>query len=83
MTLALLAETALPYTRPFIQPLPVWDYWWAMLFPLVAAICIVYKGVKVSHIGELPRAAATMAAWVILAFVAAAVGIYFLVKLLR
>lgn len=78
-----LAQATQPYSRPFLQPLPVWDYWWALLFPLLLGICVVYKTIKVSDVREVPRAALTMMFWVIAAFIGAAVGLVVFVRLMQ
>src|SRR5688572_12654426 len=31
---------------PFVTPAPLWDYWWALLLPLLAAVAVVYKCTK-------------------------------------
>lgn len=41
--------------KPFLQPLPVDDYWLLLLGPLVVAICLVYKAIKVENLDQLPR----------------------------
>ena len=37
------------YTRPFLQPLPVWNYWPWLLVPLAVAVAV---GVAVSQGGR-------------------------------
>ncbi|HMN39851.1 MAG TPA: hypothetical protein PKE29_03335 [Phycisphaerales bacterium] len=37
-----------PY-RPFIDPLEVHGWWWAMLVPMALGIAVVYKAVRVLH----------------------------------
>lgn len=69
------------YTRPFIQPLPVWNYWWALSLPLIFGICVVYKSVKCSQIGEVPRAAVIMMGWILAALVASGIALLIFVKL--
>lgn len=83
LTATLATADAVGYTRPFVQPLPVWDYWWALLFPLLLAICIVYKACKVTRLSELPRAAAGMLFWVLAALVAIAAGLMVWVRLMQ
>jgi hypothetical protein len=69
------------YSRPFIQPLPVWDYWYLLLLPLVLAVAVVYKACKCSKFSEIPRAAVGMVCWIVLAFVGTAVGLHLFVWL--
>lgn len=78
-----LLATAGGYSRPFLQPLPIWDYWWTLLFPLLAAICIVYKACKVTRLSELPKAAAGMFCWVLAALFAIAIGLLAWVRLMQ
>jgi hypothetical protein len=81
--LLLLAQASDAYTGPFVRPMPMWDYWWLLFFPLLLGICTVYKAVKVSHLSQLPRAALTMSVWVTLAFVMFALGLYGFVKVMQ
>lgn len=78
-----LLAAAAGYTRPFLQPLPIWDHWWALLFPLLAAICIVYKACKVTRLSELPKAAFGMFCWVLAALFAIAIGLLVWVRLMQ
>jgi hypothetical protein len=77
------AAPAYQYSRPFVQPLSVWDYWWLLLLPLALGISIVYKSVKCSHIREVPKAALGMTFWILLAFSAAAFGLLGLVRVME
>jgi hypothetical protein len=43
------------WRRPFLDPLPVDDYWLWLLVPLVAAICVVYKTIKADRPENIPR----------------------------
>ena len=38
---SILPSAPLAYT-PFVNPLPVWDYWYLLIFPLAAAVSVVY-----------------------------------------
>lgn len=81
----LLAQGAEPYSysRPFVQPAPVWDYWYLLLIPLVVGVSVVYKSVKCGHVSEVPRAALGMAGWIFGGFVAAAVGLLVFVRVMQ
>lgn len=87
MNLLLLqvAETAgqYSYSRPFLQPLPVWDYWYLLLLPLLVGIAFVYKGIKCSDVSEVPREALKMVLWIVVAFVLAAVALLLFVNLME
>lgn len=77
------ADSAYRYTHPFVQPLPVWDHWVWLLIPLTVGIAVVYKAVKCSKVGEVPRAAAVMALWILLAFSLAAAGLSAFVRVMQ
>jgi hypothetical protein len=49
MSLHILAWT------PFVNPLPVWDYWMALLLPMVALFSIAYKSIKCRTMADVPR----------------------------
>ncbi len=74
---------AYAYNRPFLQPLPVWDYWPALLVPLLLAVAIVYKSTKVTHLKELPWASVVMVFWVLCAFIGIAVGLSVFVRVVQ
>jgi hypothetical protein len=79
-----LADTNVySYSRPFLQPMPVWDYWYLLLLPLVIAVAVVYKAIKCRTIKQVPREAASIAAWILVCFAAAAVALVVLVKLME
>lgn len=77
------SATGYAYTRPFLQPLPVWDYWVLLLIPLVVCISVVYKAIKCSHVSEVPRAAIVMSLWIIVAFAGAALGLLGVVRVMQ
>ncbi|MFG0247888.1 MAG: hypothetical protein ACF8OB_03300 [Phycisphaeraceae bacterium JB051] len=37
--------------RPFLDPMPIDRYWLLLIFPLVLAIAVVYKAVKIPQPG--------------------------------
>lgn len=49
-----LASLSLGY-RPLLDPIPVDDYWLVLLLPLVFAISLVYKAIKLDDLTHLPR----------------------------
>ena len=79
--LALLAA-ALPAYRPFMQPLPVWDYWVWLLLPLSLAISVVYKSVRIDSMRRVPLEALRLAVWIVTVMAAAAVALLLLVRFL-
>jgi len=76
-----LTALAYAYTRPFMQPLPVWNYWYVLLLPLCIAVAVVYKAIKCSSMKQVPRQAASITLWILLSFTAVAAGLAGLVKL--
>lgn len=48
-TLALMSLTCA--WRPFLDPLPIDQYWLWLLLPMVLAIAVVYKAVKIPNPG--------------------------------
>ena len=56
------------YTRPFLQPLPVWNYWYLLLLPLCVAVAVVYKAIKCNSMKRVPLEAAQITGWILLKF---------------
>jgi hypothetical protein len=73
LSIRLLADFA--YTRPFLQPLPVWNFWYVLILPLCAAVAVVYKSIKCRSMSQVPRQAATITLWILLSFAAAAAAL--------
>jgi hypothetical protein len=65
--------------RPFLDPLPVWHYWFLLIVPLCAAVAIVYKSMKCSSMKQVPLEAGIIILWIIGGFSAAAVALMALV----
>lgn len=65
--------------RPFLDPLPIDGYW--LLLPLVIAIAVVYKTIKVDDLVRLPREATILATQIMIFMVLAAVALWLLVEL--
>lgn len=47
--------------RPFLEPLPLDDYWLILLIPMIVAVSVVYKTIRIDDLAELPRQAAYLA----------------------
>jgi hypothetical protein len=58
--------------RPFIDPLPIYSWWYALLLPLCLLFSIVYKAVKCESVADIPKAALSITLWIVLAMAAAA-----------
>lgn len=67
--------------RPFITPAPLWDYWWLLLFPLLASVAIVYKCTKVSSPRRIPGEAAQLWFSAVVAMILGAVVLFGIVYL--
>ncbi len=66
--------------RPFLDPLPVWDYWYVLILPLCIAVAVVYKSMKCRLMSQVPREAGQIVLWIIGGFSGAAVALMVLVK---
>jgi hypothetical protein len=69
--------------RPFLDPLPVWNYWFLLILPLCAAVTIVYKSIKCRSMSEVPREALHILVLILLGFVASGVALWGLIKLIE
>lgn len=70
-----------PLAQLFLQPLPVWDYWYLLLLPLCAGVAIVYKSVRCEHMKDVPWQATVIFIWILLGMGGAAVALAIFVKL--
>jgi len=61
--------------QPFVTPLPLWDYWAWLALPLTIAVAVVYKTIKCREVRQIPREAAVIALWIILAMLGVAGGV--------
>jgi len=77
----LLADYA--YTRPFLQPMPVWNYWYLLLLPLCIAVAVVYKAIKCNSMKRVPREALVIVIWILVSFVAAGAALAGLVRMIE
>jgi hypothetical protein len=68
--------------RPFIDPLPIYPYWYRLLLPLCLLFSVVYKAVRCETMSQVPRAAAEITFWILLGMGAAAVGLAAIVRIL-
>jgi hypothetical protein len=66
--------------RPFITPLPVWDYWIWLLIPLCLGVSIVYKAIRVEPLRDVPRQALIITLWILGGMAAAAVALAVVVR---
>ena len=73
------AELVLAW-KPFVQPMPVWDYWYLLPLPLCAGLAIVYKSIKCSDMKRVPREALEIFIVIAGGLGAAAVSLWLLVR---
>ena len=73
------------YTKPFLQPLPVWDdgQWPWLLVPLCVGVAVVYKSIKCRYVRQIPREAGVLSVWILLGMTAAAAVLAVIVKWLE
>ena len=67
--------------RPFLEPLPLDASWLVLLVPMVIAISVVYKTIKVRDLRKVPQQAALLAAQIVLFMVAAAAILWIVTEL--
>jgi hypothetical protein len=68
---------------PFMQPLPVWDYWYLLALPLCAAVSVVYKSIRCRSMRKVPREAAKATGWILAGLILAAVVLGVMVKVME
>ena len=66
---------------PFVTPAPVWDYWWALVFPLLAAVAVVYKCTKRGRAGQILAEEAQLWLYTVVAMALGAVALLVLVRM--
>lgn len=64
--------------RPFLDPVPIDDFWLILLVPLVIAVAVVYKAIKLDDLSELPRQATHLAGQIMVFMVLAAAALWLL-----
>ena len=69
--------------RLFIDPLPIFNYWYWLLLPLCLMFSIVYKTVKCDSVKDIPKAAIEITFWILLGMAAAAGALALVVKILE
>lgn len=72
--------TALLAYRPFLDPLPIYNWWFALILPLCLLFSVVYKSAKCNDVREIPKAAIGICLWILLGMAAAAAVLTIVVK---
>jgi hypothetical protein len=59
--------------RPFLDPLPVWDYYYLLALPLTVGVAVVYKSIRCATMRRVPLEAAKATLYILvgMAFAAA------------
>ena len=65
---------------PFIDPMPIHDFWFWLLLPLCLLFSIVYKSVKCEHVRQIPKAALSITFFILAGMAAAAIVLTIVVK---
>jgi len=79
MNSALLLPLLADY-RPFLDPLPIYSYWFWLLLPLCLLFSVVYKSAKCERVRDIPRAAVSITFFILLGMAAAATVLTIIVK---
>jgi hypothetical protein len=61
--------------KPFLTPMPVWDYWFWLLVPLALGVALAYKCTKCHLASEVPKEAVVLTLWILGGLIAAALGL--------
>ena len=78
--LTLLADA--PKYVPFRDPMAVDKYWLLLMLPLVVAIAIVYKTIKLDDLEQLPKETASLASQIIVFMLLAATFLWLTTELI-
>jgi hypothetical protein len=68
---------------PFRNALPLWDYWWVLLFPLCLGISIVYKSIRCASMDQVPRQALGLLVFILIVMAMVGAGLAALVLALE
>ncbi|HEV7302504.1 MAG TPA: hypothetical protein VGN72_24410 [Tepidisphaeraceae bacterium] len=66
---------------PFLRPLPIWDYWYLLLFPLCIGVAVVYKCIKTPDVRRIPWESLVISLWIILGMCGAALALAIVVRI--
>jgi hypothetical protein len=67
--------------RPLLDPMPIDAYWLWLAIPMVVAVTVVYKAIKLDDLSQLPRQAASLAVQFIVLMIVAAAALWLLSEL--
>ena len=66
--------------KPFVTPLPIWDWWMILLIPLLFGIALTWKAMKSPSLKEFPRQTIVLFGKFVFGFALAAVIVYAIVE---
>jgi len=75
MTMLASLATTLAW-RPFLDPLNLHEYWWALLPPLALGISVAYKAIRVRDMSEYPRQVVVMTGQIVLAMIVLGAAVF-------
>lgn len=67
--------------RPFLEPLRLDSYWLLLMLPLVIAISVAYKAIKLEALENLPREATFLAVQILAFMILVAASLWLLTEL--
>lgn len=79
---SLVSPAVLGQYVPFVVPLRIDAYWLLLLLPLVVAIAITYKTIKLDDLSRLSREATLLSLQIVIFMVLAAVTLWLLTELI-
>jgi len=77
-----MALPGLGQWRPFLDPLPLEEYFMLFLLPLIVVIAVVYKTIKLEDLSLLPRAAGILTVQIVVFMALAAVALWLVTELM-
>lgn len=78
--IALALPSMLLAWRPFLDPLPLHGHWMWLLLPLVVAMAIVYKAIRVDDLSHLPRQVAVLVGQILIVLAALAAVLWLITE---
>ncbi len=65
---------------PFLAPLPIDDAWFLLVLPLLVAVAVVYKTIRLNDLRKVPREAIKLSGQVLLYMGLAVVAVWVIVR---
>ncbi|MEM8834291.1 MAG: hypothetical protein AAGD00_00590 [Planctomycetota bacterium] len=74
-------STLLAYT-PFLDPLPLHDWWWWTIIPMAFGVSVAYKAVRLADLRDFWRQALVMTVQIVGTLIGLAAGAFVLIELI-